>query len=109
MRENLGALDMFAGAELIEADAVTSFGKTRRAARCLPISFFSIRRTRAPKNTMAVLEFLDTSHLIAPQGMVIVEHSKKMQLIERLDRLEATRSVEQGDAVLSFYRLAAAA
>jgi 16S rRNA G966 N2-methylase RsmD len=58
---------------------------------------------------MATLEFLDASHLIAPQGIVIVEHSRKVQLIERLDRLERTRLLEQGDAALSFYRLAAAA
>jgi hypothetical protein len=47
--------------------------------------------------------------LIAPRGIVIVEHFVKMELPERLDRLECTRELEQGDALLSFYRLAAAA
>ena len=56
-----------------------------------------------------MLEFLDESHLLAARGLVIVEHSCKMELPERLDRLECTRQIEQGDAVLSFYRLAAAA
>jgi 16S rRNA (guanine966-N2)-methyltransferase len=56
-----------------------------------------------------VLDFLDASHLIAPQGVVIVEHYFKMNLPERFTRLERTRVLEQGDASLSFFRLAAAA
>jgi hypothetical protein len=40
---------------------------------------------------------------------VIVEHHWRTELPERFDRLECTREIEQGDAVLSFYRLAAAA
>lgn len=55
------------------------------------------------------LEFLDASHLIAPSGMVIVEHFKKVELPDRFDRLELARVKEQGDAVLSFYTLALAA
>ena len=55
------------------------------------------------------LEYLDTSHLVAPRGIVIAEHSSRLDLPERLDRLERTRLLEQGDAALSFYALAAAA
>ncbi len=58
---------------------------------------------------LRVLEFLDASHLVAPRGIVIVEHSSKMELPERFARLECKRLLEQGDAALSFYRLAAAA
>ena len=58
---------------------------------------------------LLVLEFLDESHLLAPRGLAIAEHSRKMELPERFSRLERTRLVEQGDAALSFYRLAAAA
>jgi hypothetical protein len=56
-----------------------------------------------------VLNFLDSSHLIAPQGVVIVEHYFKTTLPDRFERLEQTRILEQGDASLSFFRLAAAA
>ncbi len=78
-------------------------------AACSPISFFSIRRTRIPSEHLKVLEFLDSAHLVAPYGIVIVEHRNKMELPGRLDRLERTRVLEQGDAALSFYSLAAAA
>ncbi len=56
-----------------------------------------------------MLEYLDRSHLVAPYGVVIVEHRNKMELPGRFDRLERTRLLEQGDAALSFYSLAAAA
>jgi 16S rRNA G966 N2-methylase RsmD len=62
-----------------------------------------------PAELTRVLDFLDVSHLVAPQGIVIAEHHRRVELPERLDRLECTRQIEQGDAVLSFYRLAAAA
>jgi 16S rRNA G966 N2-methylase RsmD len=56
-----------------------------------------------------VLEYLDASHLIAPRGLVIVEHHWRVKLPERLDRLERTREIEHGESMLSFYQLAAAA
>jgi 16S rRNA G966 N2-methylase RsmD len=56
-----------------------------------------------------VLEYLDGSHLVAPYGVVIVEHRNKTELPGRFERLERTRLLEQGDAALSFYSLAAAA
>jgi 16S rRNA (guanine(966)-N(2))-methyltransferase RsmD len=55
------------------------------------------------------LETLGESSLIAPGGHVIIEHRKKRDLAERVGDLELARVVEQGDAALSFYRLALAA
>src|SRR2546422_11326448 len=51
------------------------------------------------------LDFLDCSPLLTPGGQVVVEHSKRMALPQRLAQLELARVVEQGDAALSFYRL----
>ncbi|MGD0956694.1 MAG: 16S rRNA (guanine(966)-N(2))-methyltransferase RsmD [Candidatus Acidiferrales bacterium] len=108
VRENLAALGIRAGAELIERDALTSLEKI--AERRLVADFVFLDPPYADtEEHVRVLEFLDESHLLAARGLVIVEHSCKMELPERLDRLECTRQIEQGDAVLSFYRLAAAA
>ncbi len=100
VRENLGALDMFAGAELIEDDALRGLEKLARR-RALADFIFLDPPYEDTKEHAAVLEFLDASHLIAPRGIVIVEHSPQMA-VTRLDRLELTRSVEQGDAILKF-------
>jgi len=108
IRENLEALGIRAGAELIEADAVT--GLERIEKRHLVADFIFLDPPYAkPAEHVRVLEFLDASRLVAPRGMVIVEHHWRTGLPERFDRLECTRQIEQGDTVLSFYSPAAAA
>jgi 16S rRNA (guanine966-N2)-methyltransferase len=63
----------------------------------------------AVQEYMRVLEFLGESPLVAPGGRVIVEHLRKRALPEQFGELEISRVLEQGDAALSFYRLALAA
>jgi len=108
IRENLAALGIRAGAELIEADALAGIEKIGKRHLIADFIFLDPPYEETEEH-FRVLEFLDTSHLIAPHGVVIVEHRSGMELPERLKRLECTREVEQGDATLSFYRLAAAA
>lgn len=108
IRENLASLEIQSGAELIEADAVR--GLERLASRRLIADFIFLDPPYEKAGEYSdVLEFLDASHLIAPRGIIIVEHFSKMELPRRLNRLECTREIEQGDTLLSFYRLAAAA
>jgi 16S rRNA (guanine966-N2)-methyltransferase len=108
IRENLKSLDILTTAELIEAPAIR--GLEKMASRHLLADFIFLD---PPYEKTAeyeqVLAFLDASHLIAPRGIVIVEHDRKTELPEFLTRLECTRQIEQGDAILSFYTLAAAA
>jgi 16S rRNA (guanine966-N2)-methyltransferase len=108
IRENLKSLDINKGTEVIDGDAVRALEKI--AKRHLVADFIFLDPPYdAGEEHLRVLEFLDVSHLLAPYGFAIVEHSVKTELPERFDRLERTRLLEQGDAALSFYRLAAAA
>jgi 16S rRNA (guanine(966)-N(2))-methyltransferase RsmD len=108
IRDNLASLGIRARVELIEADALA--GLKRIADRHMVADFIFLDPPyEKTEEHYRALEFLDASHLIAPHGIVIVEHRRGSELPDRLDRLECTRQVEQGDAVLSFYRLAAAA
>jgi 16S rRNA (guanine966-N2)-methyltransferase len=100
IRENLNTLEIRAGAELIEAPALRGLER---------MAIFLDPPYEKTAEYLEVLEFLDTSHLIAPRGIVIVEHYWKTELPEFLTRLECSRQIEQGDAILSFYTLAAAA
>jgi 16S rRNA (guanine966-N2)-methyltransferase len=108
IRENLKSLDIISTVELIEAPAIR--GLEKMATRHLLADFIFLD---PPYEKTAeyeqVLAYLDASHLIAPRGIVIVEHYWKTELLEFLTRLECTRQIEQGDAILSFYMLAAAA
>jgi 16S rRNA (guanine966-N2)-methyltransferase len=108
IRENLKALSVAAGVEVMEGDALAALERIAKR-RLLADFVFLDPPYDAADEQLRVLEFLDASHLIAPLGFVIVEHSVKTELPERFIRLERTRLLEQGDAALSFYRLAAAA
>lgn len=108
IRENLAALGIGEGAEVIQDPVVRALDKL--AARHLLADFIFLDPPyNAPDEYAQTLEFLDTSHLVAPEGIVIAEHRRKIDLPDRFLRLERTRLLEQGDAALSFYRLAAAA
>ena len=108
IRDNLNTLAIRQGAELIEAPALR--GLERMATRHLLADFIFLDPPyEKTTEYLEMLEFLDTSHVIAPRGIVIVEHYWKTELREFLTRLECTRQIEQGDAILSFYTLAAAA
>ncbi len=95
-------------AEILAGDAVR--GLERLAARLLHAQFVFLDPPYAEtKEYSRVLDFLDSSSLLTPAGLVIVEHARRHALPEYLAQLERVRLVEQGDAALSFYRLSLAA
>ena len=108
IRENLRSLGIATGAEVLVMDAIRGFEQL--AARRLLADFIFLDPPYAQTTDyLEVLDFLDDSHLLAPRGMVIVEHRRKLELPARLQKLEVSRVVEQGDTALAFYRLALAA
>ena len=108
VRKNLKSLDIRAGGQVLETDAVE--GLEALSARRTMADFFYIDPPyEMEAKLLQILEYLDRSHLIAPRGLVMLEHRWDKLPPERLERLERMRLVEQGDASISFYRLAAAA
>jgi 16S rRNA (guanine966-N2)-methyltransferase len=108
VRENLKSLGIDDGFEVMEGDAVRALEKIAKRHLLADFIFLDPPYDAAGED-LRVLDFLDASHLVAPYGLVIVEHGVKSELPQRLDRLELIRLLEQGDAALSFYRLALAA
>jgi len=108
IRKNLQALGIATGAEILATDAVR--GMEWLTARRMRAHLVFLDPPYAQANEYErALDFLDRSPLLTPGGRVIVEHAKRTALPERMAQLERVRVVEQGDAVLSFYRLALAA
>jgi 16S rRNA (guanine966-N2)-methyltransferase len=108
LRQNLDALELRSGIELVTADARKALEKL--AARHAVADFIFLDPPYDHQDEYeSVLEYLDTSHLLAPATRVIAEHFDAASLPDRYTRLERIRVIEQGDAALSFYRLAAAA
>jgi 16S rRNA (guanine966-N2)-methyltransferase len=108
IRKNLEHLGITAGVEILAMDALRGLEVLASRHALADFIFLDPPYTEADEYER-VLDFLDSSHLLAPSGRVIVEHSQRTELPEWLTRLERSRVVEQGDASLSFYRLAMAA
>ncbi len=55
-------------------------------------------------NTLALLGSARAQHLLAPEAVIIAEHSSKLPLPAAVGRLRQTRTLKQGDAALTFYQ-----
>jgi 16S rRNA (guanine966-N2)-methyltransferase len=108
IRRNLDSLGIKSGVEILGVDVFR--GLERLETRRVHAQFIFIDPPyAATQEYERVLEFLGESSLVAPGGRAIAEHSRKRVLPERVGKLELARVVEQGDAALSFYKLALAA
>ena len=108
IRRNLESLGIGAEAEILGMNVARAI--ERLEARQVHAQFIFLDPPYAANIEYAsALEALGESPLVAPDGRVIVEHLRKRELPERAGDLELARVVEQGDAALSFYRLALAA
>jgi 16S rRNA (guanine(966)-N(2))-methyltransferase RsmD len=105
IRRNLDSLGIGGDAEILGADALRGF--ERLEARNVRAQFIFLDPPYMAVNEYErSLDFLGESSLLAPGGRVIAEHLRKYPLPERIGTLGRVRVVEQGDAALSFYRIA---
>lgn len=104
IRANLKTLSIIDGHELHERDVVQAIRMLDAAAVVCDFCFLD-----PPYADRAAYEqtlgFLSQSRLISPNSLVIAEHDKHFDLLDRYGALSLTRRLRQGDAVLSFYRL----
>jgi 16S rRNA (guanine966-N2)-methyltransferase len=108
IRRNLESLGIGLDAEVLNVDVARAI--ERLEARHVHAQFIFLDPPYAAElEYEESLEALGESPVVAPDGRVIVEHLRKRELAERVGNLELARVVEQGDAALSFYRLALAA
>ena len=108
IRRNLESLGIDSDAEIVRMDV--SRAMEHLESRHVHAQFIFLDPPYAADDEYKrALEALGESSLVAPDGRVIVEHLKKRELPELVGELELARVVEQGDAALSFYRLALAA
>jgi 16S rRNA (guanine(966)-N(2))-methyltransferase RsmD len=104
---NLESLEITLGATVYEADALRGLdllvSKNKRATVGFDFVFLDPPYAAA-ENCARVLEFLGAADLLAPGGLVIAEHRRKLDLTEEVGALLRFRVLKQGDAALSFYR-----
>ena len=100
IRENLDSLEIKEGFKILEMDLV-------KALNSLEVSF-DIAFVDPPYEReglyLAALERFGSRLLLAPGGLLIIEHSKRNDLPDSSGALHKIRSLVQGDAALAFYR-----
>ena len=105
IRRNLESLAIGSEAEILGMEVRR--GLSRLEARRMHAQFIFLDPPYAASAEYErVLDLLGESLLVAPGGCVIAEHLRKHALPDRTGKLDRVRVVEQGDAALSFYKLA---
>ncbi len=108
IRKNLKSLGIATGVEIISSDAARALERLESRRVHVDLVYLDPPYDQSEVYN-GTLEFLGAANVLAPRGCVIAEHATRRPLAERFGDLERVRLVEQGDASLSFYRLALAA
>ena len=106
IRENLAALEIAEGTRVIPADVTTAIA-TMEKESIPPFDFIFLDPPYADQSEYKeTLRVIDESHLVHDSTLIIAEHHKSFELPASLNRFERARILRQGDAALSFYKLA---
>jgi 16S rRNA (guanine(966)-N(2))-methyltransferase RsmD len=100
IRRNLAALDIHSGFQLESSNVSSALGRLSGAG----IIFLDPPYEASSEYERSLASIAQNSDsLMAPDGIVIAEHSRKTHLAEHYGALQRYRVLEQGDAGLSFY------
>ncbi len=105
IRQNLASLGVEEGFEVIEREAATALRMLDSQAVVCDFCFLD-PPYRKMGDYEQVLGFLSQSRLVKPESLIIAEHDKHFDPGDVFGSLRRQRVLRQGDAVLSFYRLA---
>jgi 16S rRNA (guanine(966)-N(2))-methyltransferase RsmD len=104
IQANLKTLGIAGGFEVLTMDAAAAFCRLESRNVACDFCFLDppYRMRRAYAET---LELLSRSPLLHAESLVIAEHEKRFDPGEAFGTLARYRTLKQGDAALSFYRL----
>ena len=103
--ENLALLGIEQGVRLMSADALAAIASLERSSAAPFDIVFLDPPYASTADYRLVLEALEKSPLLSGSTLVIAEHQKAFSLPESIGRLRRFRTLRQGDAALSFYRV----
>jgi 16S rRNA (guanine966-N2)-methyltransferase len=100
IRSNLAALNIRSGFQLESSSVSSALGRISAAGLIfLDPPYEAATEYERTLDTIGQ----NAESLLAPDGIVVAEHSRKAQLAEHFGELQRYRVLEQGDAGLSFY------
>ena len=104
IRKNLHSLGVQEGFEILEHDVPRALRRLDAAAISCDFCFLD-PPYHLSEAYHATLGFLSQSRLLRPSSIVIAEHQRRFDPGEGIGALGRYRTLLQGDAALSFYRL----
>jgi 16S rRNA (guanine(966)-N(2))-methyltransferase RsmD len=104
IRANLKSLEIGEGFELMEREVSQALRLLDSQAVTCDIVFLDPPYGQQQEYE-EVLGFLSQSRLLESESIAVAEHDKHFDPGERFGALERYRTLKQGDAVLSFYRM----
>ena len=107
IRENLSALQIEEGFKIFEMDLGKGLDLCLSENIAVDIAFIDPPYEREQIYEDALQRF-EGRALLAQDGVLILEHSKRVELPESSGNLLRVRALIQGDSTLSFYRVEAA-
>jgi 16S rRNA (guanine966-N2)-methyltransferase len=106
IRENLASLGITSQARIIASDAIAAIAKLEKEPPA-PFDFIFLDPPYAQeKEYDGTLRALEKSSLAGESTILVAEHRKSFELPPIFGRFERFRILRQGDASLSFYKLA---
>jgi 16S rRNA (guanine966-N2)-methyltransferase len=103
IRRNLDSLGVEAGFEVVKEDVSRALHNLE-AENVVAHFIFLDPPYRMEKVYQQALQLLSQSPMLAPDAVVVAEHDKRFDPGDGFSPLQRFRKLEQGDAVLSFYR-----
>ena len=103
IRENLESLGITEGFRVIEADFDKALNILEREGSSFDVVFLDPPYDRENLYRDSLAAFA-TRPLLGEDAVLVIEHSKRMELDETVDNLRRYRVLTQGDSTLSFYR-----
>ena len=103
IRENMESLDVTDGFRVMEMDLTKALDACERDMIQFDIAFLDPPYEREDLYHKSLEQF-STRPLLKPDGILVIEHSKRVEMPEFAGSLERYRSLKQGDSGLAFYR-----
>lgn len=99
IRENLKSLEVEEGFEILEIDLARALDRVKTGFN---IAFIDPPYEREEIYEACLSKF-GNAPLLAEDGLLIIEHSKRKELPDTVGNIRKIRSLVQGDAALAFY------
>ena len=103
IRENLGSLGVTDGFRIMEMDFTKAVTAVDREQTQFDIMFLDPPYEREDLYTES-LNLIASGNVLRSDGLLVIEHSKRVEMPESAGSLQKYRSLAQGDSVLAFYR-----